>query len=82
MAVDRSAPDVNWNVREADGSITWDRVAIAVLMDIRRSLAPLRCSNFQAIPWKLDEVARQIRLLRTDLNRRKRCRRPHADGKR
>jgi hypothetical protein len=41
VTVDRLARDVDWNAREADGSITWERAGIAVLMDIRRELRDL-----------------------------------------
>jgi hypothetical protein len=57
VSVDRRAPDVEWQVRDSDGSITWEKVSIAVLMDIRRELKTLNrllaCPNFQAIPRRL-----------------------------
>lgn len=47
----------DWNLPE---SITWDHVSIAVLMDIREELRRLNrllhCSNFLAIPSKLDAL--------------------------
>lgn len=62
MAADRQRPDVNWNIAEADGRVpTWDRVAIAVLMDIRRELkrlnAAIYCDNFLTIPRTLKRIS-------------------------
>jgi hypothetical protein len=56
-------PDREWNLADKEGNIgTWERVQIAVLMDIRSELrtlnSVLRCPNFQAIPRKLDRIAR------------------------
>lgn len=49
----------NWNLPE---QITWEHVAIAVLMDIRDELRLIRqtlhCRNFQRIPAKLDRIGR------------------------
>ena len=60
---DRTRPDVNWNIAEENGYVpTWERVGIAVLMDIRRELrrlnAAIYCSNFQAIPRTLRTISR------------------------
>lgn len=47
-------PNVDWNVQENGENITWERVPIAVLMDIRAELQTLNrllgCSNFIAVP--------------------------------
>lgn len=56
--VDRTSPNGEWTVSEEDGTVpTWERAAIAVLMDIRRELkllnAAIYCPNFQAIPSTL-----------------------------
>lgn len=61
--VDRQAQNAEWLVREADGTLpTWERAAIAVLMDIRRELrrlnAAISCQNFQAIPGHLRGIRR------------------------
>lgn len=60
--VDRRKKDVNWNAADADGSITWDRVPVAILMDIRDELkklnALLHCHNFTDIPHKLERIKR------------------------
>lgn len=61
MPIDRRAADVDWSVREENGAVpTWERVSIAVLMDIRRELrklnAVLACPNFTAIPHTLREI--------------------------
>ena len=59
----RQAENTEWNVRDADGSITWERAGIAVLMDIRRELRTLNrvlaCPNFLEIP-------RTLRTIRTN----------------
>jgi hypothetical protein len=63
VRVDRRAPDVEWQVRDQHGSITWEKVSIAVLMDIRRELKTLNrllaCPNFLEIP-------RTLRTIRTN----------------
>jgi len=68
---DRQAQNCNWDVRDDDGTITWERAGIAVLMDIRRELKTLNqilhCQNFLAIPHKLDRI-------RINTTRRKRRR--------
>ena len=61
---DRTAPNQDWHVAdEQDNVPTWERAAIAVLMDIRRELRNLnsmpRCPNFQAIPSELRAIRRQ-----------------------
>lgn len=58
---DKTAPDVEWEVLDADGKIwTWARVSVAVLMDIRRELkrlnAAIYCPNFQEIPYRLRKI--------------------------
>lgn len=60
---DRRRKDVNWEPAEANGDMpNWERVSIAVLMDIRDELkklnALLHCQNFQRIPAKLDRIGR------------------------
>jgi hypothetical protein len=60
---DRRRKDVTWDVADESGAMpTWERVGIAVLMDIRDELkvlnSILRCPNFQAIPFKLDRISR------------------------
>jgi hypothetical protein len=56
-------PDTEWNLFNDKGEIgTWEKVGIAVLMDIRRELRTLntvlRCPHFVAIPRKLDRIAK------------------------
>jgi hypothetical protein len=56
-------PNAEWNLADETGNITtWEKVGIAVLMDIRRELQKLnrlfQCPNFQAIPKKLDRIGR------------------------
>lgn len=58
--------DQDWDLADHQGKIgTWERVAIAVLMDIRDELkllnALLRCDNFLQIPAKLDAIARNTK---------------------
>jgi hypothetical protein len=61
MAVDRRRKNEYWEPGREDGSITWDRVDTALLMDIRDELhqlnALLGCSNFLGIPRRLQEIA-------------------------
>jgi len=63
----RRFKDLDWDLAEKDtGNIgTWEKVQIAVLMDIRdelriisRKLSPLECSNFLAIPHTLKRISR------------------------
>jgi hypothetical protein len=56
-------PGEDWNLADERGQIgTWERVGIAVLMDIRRELvrlnALLACSNFTGIPRTLRAIAK------------------------
>ena len=58
---------VDWNLPD-DGTIgnafTWEHAAIAVLMDIRDLLAPLRhleCHEFLGIPRRLHLIASHLR---------------------
>lgn len=58
--------DIDWNLADAQGKIgTWERVAIAVQMDIRDELKALntllRCDNFLLIPSKLDSIVRNTK---------------------
>lgn len=60
---DRRKKDLNWNVADENGNVpTWERIQIAVLMDLRDELkllnGLLRCPNFMAIPRKLDRISR------------------------
>ncbi len=60
---DQRRANADWQVADNDGSVpTWERVGIAVLMDIRDELQKLnnllRCPNFIAIPRKLDAIRR------------------------
>lgn len=57
--------NVDWDLANSDGKIdTWERVSIAVLMDIRDELRTLNrllaCPNFQGIPSTLNRIARKI----------------------
>ena len=60
--VDRTCADQDWNVADQNGGITWDRVHIAVLMDIRRELRKLNvvlnCPSARAIPDLLRKIDR------------------------
>jgi len=57
--------NIEWNINSSDGSITWDLVPIAVLMDIRSELQILNrllgCENFTRIPFVLDEIKRNTK---------------------
>jgi hypothetical protein len=52
----------NWNIGHTLNGVSWNQVQCAVLMDIRDELqamnAILHCSNFLAIPHKLDAIKR------------------------
>ena len=56
-------PNIQWNLGNEQGEIeTWERVAIAVLMDIRKQMQDLNallcCPNFIAIPHTLARIAK------------------------
>lgn len=60
----RRGKDQSWDIYSENNTTTWEKVPIAILMDIRDelkeaniSLMALRCSNFLAIPFKLDRIA-------------------------
>lgn len=60
---DRRKKNVEWTPGAEDGSMpTWERVQVALLMDIRDELQRLNnileCPNFQRIPAKLDRIGR------------------------
>ena len=61
--IDRTKPDLDWLVADEHGDMpTWERIGIAVLMDIRRELrrlnAAIYCQNFLAMPHHLKRIAR------------------------
>ncbi len=61
--IDRTQPNQEWQVANEGGAVpTWERVGIAVLMDIRRELrrlnAAIYCPNFVAVPRHLQRIAR------------------------
>jgi hypothetical protein len=58
-----SFPNRDWNLADEKGNITtWEKVGIAVLLDIRQELRTLngilKCPNFLAIPRKLEAIRR------------------------
>ena len=60
---DRTKPNLEWPVADENGDMpTWERIGIAVLMDIRRELrrlnAAIYCRNFIAVPRHLARIAR------------------------
>lgn len=69
--------DVEWNLESEGGGVgTWEKVSIAVLMDIRRELrrlnSVLACPNFQAIPKILRRVSSNTAKPRKRSSKRKR----------
>lgn len=59
----RQFPDEAWDLGDDQGHIgTWEKVGIAVLMDIRRELRRLNqvlaCPNFMGIPGTLKHIQR------------------------
>ncbi len=63
VSVDRRCRNISWEVADPNGDIpTWERISIAVLMDIRDELQRLNrtldCPNFQQIPHTLDAIRR------------------------
>lgn len=57
---------IDWDLADTQGKIgTWERVGIAVLMDIRDELKALnellRCPNFTGIPATLRSIQRNTR---------------------
>lgn len=65
---DNRLKNVLWEPGENGRAPTWERVRVALLMDIRDELQQLNrvlaCSNFQAIPRKLDMIRRYTSRLR------------------
>lgn len=65
----RTFPGIEWNLADEAGNVgTWDKVQVAVLMDIRRELQTLNrllmCPNFTSIPHEL-------RVIRKNTTKRK-----------
>lgn len=62
MAVDRRRKNEQWSPANTDGTITWERVDTALLMDIRDELQTLnrifQCQNFLEIPRVLRAIRR------------------------
>lgn len=61
--VDLRRKNIDWNIADADGSTpTWERVQVAVLMDIRDELRELnaifKCKNFLEVPRILRGIRR------------------------
>jgi len=78
MPVDRRRADVICTIADEKGErTTWERIGIAVLMDIRDRLDALRCPNFRNIPETLYRIESQLK----SLNRKRRCHRAHAGAK-
>lgn len=54
------AANIDWRIKNDNGTVNLDLVPIAVLMDIRRELQTLNrllhCQNFLNIPSKLDRI--------------------------
>lgn len=52
----------NWNIGDTLNGVSWNQVQCALLTDIRDELQStnrvLHCSNFLAIPHKLDAIKR------------------------
>lgn len=65
MALDIRQANKVWRVTESDGSITWNGVKLAVLMDIRDELRRLNsllsCANFTGISHTLKQIAQQTK---------------------
>lgn len=62
---DERRKDALWRVRaNADGTLPWEAIKVAVLMDLRDELKALnrllRCRNFLDIPNKLDRIHRKL----------------------
>lgn len=61
---DRRRANEHWNPARDDGTITWERVDTALLMDLRDELqklnALLHCQNFQQIPATLKAIHRKM----------------------
>jgi hypothetical protein len=61
--MNKQFPDIEWNLADNAGNVeTWERVQIAVMMDIRRELQSLNrllaCPNFTGIPETLRQIKR------------------------
>jgi len=64
--------EVASNKRDSD-----TRLSMILLLDIAKSLRVLRCSNFNDTPRKLDRIDRELRAMRLEATRKRRCRRRH-----
>lgn len=65
MAIDRRRKNEQWSPANANGTITWERVDTALLMDIRDELQTLNrllaCQNFVGIPATLRAIQRNTK---------------------
>lgn len=68
MAIDRRRANEQWHPAAENGSITWERVDTALLMDIRDELqrlnALLHCANFTTMPAILRGIRRDLKAQR------------------
>jgi hypothetical protein len=68
--------DKNWTPGDEKGNAPdWERVAVAILLDIRDRLDVLRCPSFVDIPFKLDRIGRELIALRRECRQRVRQKR-------
>lgn len=70
----------NWHLANDEGNIgTWERVSIAVLMDVRDELqrlnSLLNCPRFMAIPTRLQSIAEAVQVIDRNTRKRRRKRR-------
>lgn len=65
MAIDQRRKGEQWTPGKSDGTITWERVDTALLMDIRDELQTLNkllaCRNFTGIPATLRAIQRNTK---------------------
>lgn len=66
MSEHKRFKDHDWGIpQDTSGTVSWNGVTVAVLMDIRDELKKLNsllyCSNFIAIPRVLREVAKNTK---------------------
>lgn len=64
--------DVYWCPGDENNTApNWERVQVAILMDIRDRLDVLRCSSFIGIPSRLFAIEGQLKSLRRERRRKK-----------
>lgn len=63
--VSNQFPNCNWDLADANGEINWDKVQLALLMDIRRELQTLNrtlaCYRVSRMSDDINKIDRRLR---------------------